>query len=146
MTLAAGNAETAVPLNRLEPYTFGKHRLQIYQNFSSVNNRGGTYTFGFEGFMCQSDGENSCTYALDQPYRYLTGTVAVTGGASDRCGIIRIYGDGRLLWADENLKSSTAPYEITVDISGVSDLKVEMYAAEGDDGPAVLLGEPMLLI
>lgn len=60
------------------------------------------------------------------------GTVAVTKTnqdndyARDKRGYLKIYGDDVLLWEDSSISSSTKPYEMSVDISGVTDLRIEI--------------------
>ena len=49
-------------------------------------------------------------------------------------GHIRIYGDGRLLFERSNITSNTKPYNIELNISGVTDLKLEMYGQSSELG------------
>ena len=93
-----------------------------------TDNMGNTYNKAIKVF---SD-EKSATYDIGGKYSLLSGTVAVTKADQDndfdrnKRGYIRIYGDGNLLWEDADLNTATKPYDMSVDITGVTDLKVEM--------------------
>ena len=58
---------------------------------------------------------------------------------------IKITADGRVLFSDGSISTQTQPYKIDLDLTGVKDLKIEMYAAEGLWGIDVMLGDPVLL-
>ena len=76
--------------------------------------------------------ERKASYDIEGKYHTLSGIVAVTKGDQDtdtdrnKRGHIRVYGDDRLLWEDADLNTMTRPYEMSVDISGVQDLRIEM--------------------
>ena len=113
---------------------------------------GNTYTYAFKGSRDIRDSDAYVIYDIAGKYNYLNGTVAVckkSGGNSiDKkfVGHIRIYGDDRLLWSDDNITAITKPYDIQVDVKNVVDLKIEMYGAGnlGNSGISVLFGNPTL--
>lgn len=84
-----------------------------------------------DAFVAGSN-EESATYDIGMRYRTLKGIVAVEKGDQDsdfdrdRCGYIQVYGDGTLLWEDTKINTSSKPYEMSVDISEVTDLKIVM--------------------
>lgn len=47
-------------------------------------------------------------------------------------GEIILYGDGNVLWAKKGIDASTAPENISVDVTGVDVLQIYM---EGGSGP-----------
>ena len=91
--------------------------------------------------------EETAIYDIGQKYSTLTGTLAVTKADSgpldsEQNGYVRIYGDDVLLWEDCTLNSYTKPYDFSVDITGVTDLKITAngYSANlGWDYLAVIL-------
>lgn len=111
-----------------------------------------TYSYALRGDKSEvpwtSFEESSWTYDIGGEYCFFTATVAVSGtsGQTFKNGKIKIYGDNVLLWSNETIAVNTKPYPIQVDISGVTDLKFELYGcgtattAQG----TVLLGNPML--
>lgn len=136
-----------ISLASIEPYTSGTYDIDMEQ--SKTDTMGNVYSYALRGAMSTSDGEASNTYYIEQKYKYLNAIVAVRKKDSigeNRIGIIRIYGDGRLLWSDENIRKDTKPYNIQVDISGVTDLKIEIYGSGnlGVSGIMPMLCEPML--
>ena len=141
-----------VELFSMDPYTSGTHKLSGYTSVEDT--LGNVYSEALLGASNKDGtwgvGECSLTFSIDKQYTCLFATVAVrknTSGISDTAiGIIRIYGDDRLLWSDENIRKDTKPYDIEVDITGVTDLKIEMYGDEnmGTNGIHTLLCEPKL--
>lgn len=91
-----------------------------------TDNVGNTYDKAIRAYS----NEESATYDIGGRYSLLSGTVAVTkadqNNYNGKSGYIRIYGDGNLLWEDADLNIATKPYAMSVDISGVTDLRVEM--------------------
>lgn len=133
-----------VSLREIQPYVTGDYELG--EAYNSEENRtdtmGNVYSYALRGTKGPSYGEVSNTYCLNQQYTIFKATVAVKqGSSSDNSGIIRIYGDGRLLWSDENIRKDTKPFDIEIDISGITDLKIEMYYR---GGMTALLCDPML--
>lgn len=137
-----------ISLNEIEPYVTGGAELNIYSNREDT--LGNIYSYALYEWNTSWGNERSNTYYLGGNYVVFSATVAVSGGKdNDRSGIIRIYGDGKLLWSDENIRANTKPYFIEIDITGVEDLKIEMYGTDtgswsDSSGIGVLLGEPVL--
>ena len=127
----------SVDLLTLEPYYEGTVTMELNGIEDTLGNR---YASALRGFMSPGDAAN---YNLDcfdiwdigGAYRTLTATVMVRrrDRGSRHEGSFRIYGDGHLLYAEDGIGSMTKPYEICVDITGVTDLKIEMYG-NGNSG------------
>lgn len=96
---------------------------------------GNHYSSGFYGSFPRSgadshrDGECSLTWDIGGKYNKLTATGIVfdSSKGSSYTASFKIWGDGILLYAKDNITSDTKPYQIEVDITGVTDLKLEMY-------------------
>ncbi len=108
----------------LEPYTHGNHKLSTYQNMA--DNMGNTYGTSFITYSLSS----SETYDIGAQYNRLQGTVALnkSSAGSRYLGYLRIYGDERLLYEQE-INGSFKPQQVDIDITGVTDLKIEMDAS-----------------
>ena len=115
-----------VDLTSLTPY---------YEGYISVFTDGATdimgnyYSTGIRGYMDTS--WDNCYNIWDIGGRYniltATGIVFEEEKGSSCVGSYKIYGDGVLLYERNNISSQTKPYTIEVDITGVTDLKIEMY-------------------
>ena len=139
---------SAVDLSSIPAYQHGRFSLGEETNVKDC--RGNEYPFALRGYMLQDDGSAYQVYDIGGNYQFFTATVAPmyrnNGITEGYTGLIRIYGDGRLLWSDEQIDSTTRPYEITVYVGHVMDLKIEMYGSEGSSkGVNPLLGNPKLL-
>ena len=134
-----------VSMSDMEPYA--ESGISTGENIDTMGN---TYVYAFKGYRDMKDGEAYAIYDISGQYNYFNATVAVrkkSNGIDKKfIGHIRIYGDDRLLWSDDNITSITKPYDIQVDIKNVEDLKIEMYGAGnlGMSGISVLLGNPTL--
>ena len=108
----------------LEPYTHGDHTLSIYANMD--DNMGNTYNTSFLTYVPSS----SETYDIGAKYNRLQGTVALSRSCagSRYLGYLRIYGDNKLLYEIE-INGSFKPQAIDVDITGVTDLTIEIDAS-----------------
>lgn len=95
-----------------------------------LDNKGNEYAYMYR---CSSLYEIDADWKLAKKYDLLTGTVGVPAGDYDEGvnGIIRIYGDGILLWEKTGIDSETAPETISVDISGVDVLQIYMKGGIG---------------
>ena len=93
-----------------------------------TDNMGNEY---YKAIRVSSYGESG-TYDIGGKYTTLSGTIAVTKTSQDndfdrnKRGYVRVYGDDTLLWEDADLTTETKPYEMSVDITGVTDLRVEI--------------------
>lgn len=118
-----------VDLTTLNYYTYD-HKLGYYDSVTDIF--GNTYSNAFYGY---SKGGQSQTYDLGKKYNVLTAKIIVPENCkgSSYSGKILIYGDGKLIYRKDNIKSTSRPIDINVDVSGVTDLKIEMYG-EGNAG------------
>ena len=120
-------SETTVvsPINLFDLYAY-QGELSVSRIIS--DNMGNEHTNAFVGYSRVY----SAVYDIGGKYTTLLGTVAVTKTnqdndyARDKRGYLKIYGDDVLLWEDSSISSSTKPYEMSVDISGVTDLRIEI--------------------
>lgn len=109
----------------LEPYTRGFHGLDNLSN--QEDNMGNRYTMALDASYSYYGASE--TYDISTQYNRLQGTVALyrsSAGASG-LGYFRIYGDERLLYEQE-INGSFKPQQVDVDITGVTDLRIEMDA------------------
>ena len=134
--IAATAAPTAVAtraprkdnLIYLKPYFQGS-----INSFNTTENdiNGNMYSTGLYGYMDRGDDDFQCywKWRIDGEYTLLTATVFVR--AEDigawHVGAVLIYGDDNLLFELDNIDSTTRAVPISVDISGVYDLKVEIF-------------------
>ena len=128
-------AYAPVDLTSLTPYFEGV--IDVFTD-GIRDTMGNTYRTGMRGYMSTSDSSRfDCFHIWDIGCQY--NTLTATGiireeDKGSRCeGCYRIYGDGILLYERSNIGSTTKPYSIEVDITGVTDLKIEMYG-EGNMG------------
>ncbi len=101
------------------------------------------------GFSMPADtpnDESDCTvtYALNYRYSTLTGTIFRPYGTlsiedwRDQFGLIRIYGDGVLLYESEEINGSTwEPESFRLDVSGVRELQIMAFGRWAENGGAV---------
>ena len=74
-------------------------------------------------------------YLLNEQYKTISGTIFVTYDSRDSGGIAKlsVWGDGKLIYSSDDIKSSFLPKTFEVDISGVTTLKIG-YDRAGWDG------------
>lgn len=99
---------------------------------------GNQYSTGvIRGFadVKNSDWNCYCIWDIGGKYNLLTATgIILDFEKGSNCeGSLKIYGDGILLYEKSGIGSQTKPYHIEIDITGVTDLKIEMYG-EGNMG------------
>ena len=120
-----------VDLTTIIPYYEGE--VEIIQNgiTDTMDNR---YNSGLRGYMAPGDTTKynvSCfsIWNIGGEYKQLTakGIVREKDKGSSYTGSYKIYGDGKLLYQKNGIDSMTKPYDISVDVSNVTDLKIEMY-------------------
>lgn len=76
--------------------------------------------------------KEEATYDIGMEYKTIEGTIAVTKADVndalfyDNYASIVIKGDNKILYEENLLTVSTKPYDISIDISGVTDLTIEM--------------------
>ena len=117
-----------ISLFSLEPYTYTgypSHLTDIADTLGNVYNNAWT-----DQSWMYDEGGSSVTYNIDRQYNILTGTVVVAkedkGQSYVAC--IRIFGDGILLFENMNITSDTKPIKVEIDITNVSDLKIELIS------------------
>lgn len=113
-----------VSLFDLEYYTKGKVPLERRTNVQ--DNMGNVYAQAFEGSM-EDDFGQSETYDIGKKYNTIKGTFCVlkSSAGSSHTGYLKIYGDGKLLY-QKTIDGSSKPQPVEVNITGVTDLKIEM--------------------
>lgn len=118
-----------VDLASLTPYFEGT--IDVFTD-GATDTMGNTYRTGMRGYMSTSDASHfDCYNIWDIGCRYntltATGIILDVDKGSKNEGSFRIYGDGVLLYEKTGIGSTTKPYSIEIDITGVTDLKIEMY-------------------
>lgn len=117
-----------VDLTSLTPYFEGT--IDVFTD-GMTDTMGNTYRTGMRGYMSTSDTSFDCYNIWDIGCQYntltATGIIREEDKGSKNEGSFRIYGDGVLLYEGTGIGSTTKPYTIEVDITGVTDLKIEMY-------------------
>ncbi len=143
-------------LREIKPYESKGSGVQFFTEGRSISDcytdlYGNKYQTALRGLTYKSPytGEQYLRYYLNGQYNRFQATVV---GCSllqiknpDTAGSVKIVADGRVLFSDERINTQTRPYKINLDLTGVQDLKIEMYAAEGLYGIDVMLGDPVLL-
>ena len=120
-----------VDLTLIVPYYQGAVEIEQYGLTDTMGNK---YSSGLRGYMSPADPikydmDCFCIWDIGGKYKTLTATgiIRAKDKGSKYEGSYKIYGDGRLLYSKDSIGCMTKPYQITIDISGVTDLKIEMY-------------------
>ena len=124
--------------------------VPYYEGYIDVFTQGATdtlgnhYYTGIRGYMSPSDSNCYNIWDIGGKYDVLTATgiILESDKGSSYEGSYRIYGDGRLLYERTHIGSQTKPYNIEVDITGVTDLKIEMFG----EGNITMLGIDSVLV
>jgi arylsulfatase A len=84
------------------------------------------------------------TYALEGEYQSFKCLVGFDESGRGRGQVIcRVMGDGKELYADADLKATTEPKPIDIDVAGVKRLSLEIdFGAAEDTGDRVIWAEP----
>lgn len=130
--------EKQISLLDLTPYTCTPEKsyglgYPIKAEYDIVDVFGNKYATALWSYMERKDGERSMTYRLDGKYDTLEGVLAVANGAQGSSGTasIYIYADGVCVYSMEEFTSDMDSLEVSVDLTGVKDIKLEMYAGQG---------------
>jgi len=109
---------------------------------SEKSNKKDTMGNTYEMSLMTHDLPGHQTYDIGKKYNILKGKASIldTYGNMDNFGFIKIYGDGILLYSKTNFTGSTKPLDISVDITGVTDLKIEMGKAQ-EYAPYILFSD-----
>ncbi len=111
----------------MEPFTEEHYGIEIES--SVEDNMGNVYECAFYDENPYSSAKSS-TYDIGKKYNLLAGTIAVgEHNFYDHAGSVKIYGDGRLL-TEIKMEKASKPSHFSVDITGVTDLKIE-YPGNG---------------
>ncbi|MBQ8137017.1 MAG: NPCBM/NEW2 domain-containing protein, partial [Clostridia bacterium] len=109
---------------------------------------GNRYDSGLRGYMDPDDDNCFSIWDLGGAYSRLEATCIIRAKdrGSRRTGSFRIYGDGVLLYERTQIDSMTKPFPVWVDLTGVTDLKIEMYGGGnmGSHGISSVLVDVML--
>ena len=126
---SSNSTSTVVNTSSMEKVSCAEIRgLTFRTSYSAMtlkDNRGNKYQPSIVGYRSDA---NSLTYSVDRTYKYLTGVVTTQFTDADSVGRIKIYGDGELIFYEDDITKDTEPHNITVDISKVSELKICIYS------------------
>lgn len=114
-----------VDLTTLNPYYTKTDDLYVSQQI--VDTLGNVYATGLQSWWCHSEPQSN-TYYINGNYSLLTATVIVDemSKGSKELASIYIYGDDNCLYSVD-VTSDQKPFEIAVDITGVTDLTIDMF-------------------
>ncbi len=88
--------------------------------------------------------ENFVVYKINKEYTEFTGKACVnfdSRSSNTEGKVIRIYGDDKLLYTSPEMKSGVEPFSISIDITGVDKLKIEM---DNSGDCSYFIGNPMI--
>ena len=109
---------------------------------------GNYYNTGIYGIMSKSDNVNCFNlWNIGGKFNRLTATgiILEEDKGSGYKAACRIYGDGVLLYERSEIDSMTKPYHIEIDITGVNDLKIELFGkVDMLDSISAVLADVML--
>lgn len=117
-------------LASLEPYAYEEAR-KLADSENETDIQGNIY----ENSLCgETKAISSNTYDIGGNYDVLKSTIAVSerSKGSEWQGNVKIYGDGVLIYEKKGIASNTKAFPIEVKITGVTDLKIDIYGL-GDD-------------
>ena len=132
---------SVIDLTTLIPYYKSNNYFEVVSGITDT--LGNKYNTGIRSYADHiggrwSGGETYWVWDIGGKYNKLTATGIIRnedkGASINLSGLVRIYGDGRLLYEKNNITSNTKPYYINVNISGVRDLKLEMYGQSSELG------------
>lgn len=115
-------------------YSFSEYMMDVNkQIYSTVFCRSGELENGEEAYV---------SYYLNHEYNRITGTVFRPYGTlrmedapGDVPALVKIYGDGILLWESPSIFGSTYDsYKFDINVEGVRELKIEMQGIWLDEG------------
>ena len=138
--------DEAIDLSELVPFETSRFPLEFEED--CVDIQGNVYEQSLKAYMEEKNAQ-AATWEINGNYNSLEATLFVleSSKGSSNTGGIRIYGDRRILLEDVNITANMKSYNIQVDVTGVRDLKIEMYA-EGNlflSGIKIGLGDVRLI-
>jgi len=115
--------EPVAVLTDLDYFNMGGGVL-IKEGQSAKDNLGRTYNYGY--IKAYKDG--FVEYKLNGEISRLTGTyfVPYKDRSTKHEGMLKIWGDGKLLYTSPEMTGGVEPIEVDVDLTGVLTLKIEM--------------------
>ncbi len=140
------------PVNLLSLNAYYEGSIEFELN-GIKDTMGNSYSSAIRGYASLADvkkyGWNCyCIWDIGGKYKTLeaTGIIRSKDKGSKYEGSYKIYGDGKLLYSKDKIGSKTKPYSVKVNISGVTDLKIEMYGNGnvGSNGINSVLADIML--
>ena len=121
------SVSATVDLTSITPYYLGC--TDVFTD-GATDIMGNYYNTGICGIMSKSDNVN-CFNLWDIGGKYnrltATGIILEEDKGSSYKASCRIYGDGIFLYERADIDSMTKPYHIDIDITGVKDLKIELF-------------------
>lgn len=134
-----------VYLRELSPYIG-----ELLQYDYAKDNMGNTYQNCFLTFSNKKE----ATYDIGMKYKTFEAVVAVTKAEvntalfNNNYASVRIKGDGKVLYENTMLSTETKPFEISLDVSGVTDLTIEIKGKDTnlnyDNGLYVIMADAKL--
>lgn len=122
-----------ISLFSLEPYTYTGYPSE---GTGGVDTLGNVYDHFWEDLAwlhnnswdSSNAGGSTIIYDIGGQYNILSGTVFVDENSKgdDEISSVRIFGDGTLLYENTNITCNTKPITVTLDITNVFDLKIEL--------------------
>lgn len=119
-TQPSNMSQPTVLLEDLEYFTKTLRLEDIGESLK--DNVGNVHSSGIETW-----GEGKVEYLLNGKYRRFSGTIGLPYDRRDDKAetLIKIYGDGKLLYTSPIMKAGVVPAKFDIDISGVLNLKIE---------------------
>ena len=113
-----------ISIHRFSPFEKGQWPLSSRENVE--DHEGNKYG---ESFVSRSGGYCWQRYDIGNNYNTLSGTISISHKyLQDAPGHVTIYGDGQTLYLSPDNDVSIRPTDISVDITGISVLTIEIYA------------------
>lgn len=123
----------SVPVELSEIYRMAKSHGGFYKKESVTDIYGnvwnGTAYYAYlEGFNGYEDGQSSERYYTNQQYERLYGKIVLPSEQYNTyyTAYLKVYGDDHLLYTSPPISTAFAPVDFEVDISGVSELEIEL--------------------
>ncbi len=114
-------------------YSYNSTFTKVEHVKTGTDNMNNKYQTGciFNCTTSGKDNDNTVEYSLNGKYSAFEGTVAVpyVERNQNRSKILKVYGDGDLLYTFGEMTSGSEPEPFSIDISNVSVLKLEIEGA-----------------
>ncbi len=119
-----------ISLNTLDTFQTGGNMQFSKQTKRTIkDNLGDSYTDFILVPSYSSSNGNFAVYKLNKQYTKFTGKACVNfdyRSSDSEEKVIKIYGDDKLLYTSQGIKAGVEPFDISVDITGVDKLRIEM--------------------